>query len=171
MSNLKSIVCVLASASLLGACSGQCPPASQISGRTYSVFANAVSHTADDDSLFVGPTFYSYGIPANGSGTWSFQWDQGNNGPVAVVIDGQSFAGTGTWDDLECGYGVLDFGGVYVDEVTGVDHDFQAVAALTFYADQVGGLMVWAENWSSPDGGGGTFRSESHLTGTLAGGG
>ena len=171
MSKIESIASVVAASALVSACAGQCPPASQISGRTYGVFANAVTHTADNDALFRAPNFYAYGIPSNGAGTWTFQWNQGDNGPVSVVIDGQSFSGTGEWDNLECGYGVVEFGGVYVDEPTGVEHDFQAISALTFYADQVGGLLIWAENWSSPDGESGTFRSESHVTVSLTGGG
>jgi hypothetical protein len=151
-------------------CTGQCSAAALFSGRTYDIFANPVSYTLDNPSLTDSPNFYSYTVPSNGTSAWTFQWGATANGPVDVGIDGQSFAGNGEWDEVECGHALLDFEGTYVDEATETRHTFKAKANLTIWQDKLGGLLVWNESFEMPDGETGTWTGSSHLDGVLISG-
>ena len=151
-------------------CTAQCSAATLLGGRAYEIFANPVSFTIDNAALTDSPDFYSYTAPNNGISTWTFKWGGSNIGPIDVIIDGQTFAGTGDWDEVECGHAILDFEGTYVHEATQARHTFSAGANLTVWQDKIGGLLIWNEAWELENGESGTWKGSSHLDGTLTSG-
>ena len=155
---------------LAAGCVAPCASPASLSDRSYRVFTNSVTMQNDNVAFNAPPTFYSYTTPANGAARWTFDWGNTPDGPVDVIIDGQRFEGTGEWNERECGHATIDFEGNYFDEASGVEHRFNAAAAITIWQDELGGLLIWNETWTAPDGGTGSFRTNANMHGVLAGG-
>lgn len=156
---------------VVSGCSSDCGPHDQFNSFTWRVFANPVVFESTNPAFTAGPDYWSYGSPANGVSEWQFQWGAAPVGPVTVVIDGQSFEGTGDMDDTECGYALVTFGGTYLDSLNDVEHNFNASLSMNLWSDalgaQLGAFMIWKESWSHPSSESGTFNVDAHLTGEL----
>ena len=161
----------LAVVTLSPGCTAQCGSPSALSGVNYQVFAMPQNVSSDNPAFSDAPDFWSYGSPANGASRWSIKWGPSEVGAVEVLIDGQSFAGGGVWDNIECGHILItDLNGVYTDESGGSTHNFNANIGLTLYGTEFGGEMFWAEAWQSPDGESGLFKGSVQLMGSRIGG-
>lgn len=167
----RSLPALLVLAAIGQGCAPGCSSSSSFTGRTYQIFANPVSYNIENGAINDAPDFFGYEIPGNGTHQWSFRWGNTDVGPVDITINGVTFAGQGDWDTTECGHLILDFEGTIEGDETGARHVFNAAANLTVWQDKLGGLLIWNETFTLPDGETGTWRSTSHLDGTLTSGG
>jgi hypothetical protein len=114
--------------------------------------------------------FPSYDSPGNGSGRWELYWGDNVNGPITVVIDGQEFAGSGSWDPIECGNFTIDVAGSYmVEGDTNQQHNIDMYGPIMFYEDRLEGRLTWREAWVKGQETG-TFRGQVQLSGVARGG-
>lgn len=141
----------------LGGCDPDCGSGRQIDG-DYAVFANVWEY--DGENL---DAFPSYMTPANGWSEWSVTWGAAAGGGVVVTIDDQSFSGTGTWDDVECGNFALSLSGTYRSANDSL-HEFTADGTFVAYASRFEGVWEWEEDWTSAQGETGTFGATGQVS-------
>jgi hypothetical protein len=144
------------------ACTETCPDPKTRLDADWDVFVNAVEHTIENEPAFPADT-----SPGNGPHAWRVDWntDQLFKGAVQVTMDGQTFDGTGTWSEVECGHFSLAWSGIYEAE-TGAEHAFAAGAVLVTYEHELEGFMDWEETWKAPDGQVGTYVAATQVFGT-----
>lgn len=104
-------------------------------------------------------------VPVNGWSDWSFEWSSAQSGPLTVLIDGQEFAGSGTWDPIECGNFSVSFNGIYGD-ANGVRHAFTTTGDFLWFDQSLEGLVFWNENWQT-EYDSGKVSGESQLRGKV----
>ena len=158
--NPRVRICLILGAAPLGGCGLDCGEPTDVEGK-YSVFANVVAYEATNYEAFP-----SYMSPANGWAEWDITWNQVDSGPVIVSIDGQPFAGTGSWDAVECGHFALEFAGVYASEHEST-HDFTAVGDFVVFGNQLEGEWRWDESWQGRGGEIGVFGADGQVSGSV----
>lgn len=153
---------VLLLAPLGAGCRNICGTANtELNGRVYRVFTNAEDWTLTNEEEFP-----FNGTPANGYADWALNWGAAASGPVTVLIDGQEFAGNGTYDTEECGNFQLRFEGTYVNEDRGSEHKLAARGDWLFYDKRLEGAIEWAEAWST-DSSNGQFTMSGFARGLM----
>ena len=146
---------------LASGCGGvDCGSPSQIDG-TYAMFTNVLTY--DGTNL---EAFPSYESPANGWAPWVISWGKTSQADVIVEIDDQEFAGSGTWDPVECGNFTLDFAGLYVSEV-GTQHQFTSTGQYLWFTDSIEGVWDYAEDWTNLASETGTFTTNGQVSGSI----
>jgi len=159
---MRSIPLVLASLALplAAGCGADCGKPTQING-TYAVFANVIQRSGSNMDHFP-----SYMTPANGWTEWTLTWNRNKPAKVSVVIDGQPYTATGSWDEVECGNFTLDFAGTYLS-INDSTHEFAVTGDFVAFGPQIEGRWDWEETWTSAQGETGTFSTIGQVSGTL----
>jgi len=151
-------------------CSDSCGLGQQLNGSVYSVFIHPIEWEFDNEEAFPGEA-----SPANGAIELGFEWGVSSDGPITVFMGGQSFAGTGIFDEQECGNFIANWEGDYLSE-TGSEHAFKAAALFLFYDDVIEGQLSYAEAFRTPSNQVGAYRVplgeiRGQLKATAGGGG
>lgn len=146
-------------ASALPGCSETCPTARDaLNGKVFPVFAHVATWEPADLAGYPSDT-----SPINGAHDYGIEWaTSAPDGEVTVIIDGQSFDGTGRWSESECGNFVVAFDGVY--ELDGDVHAFSASAELVTWEQHLDGFVDWQETWQAGAGEVGSFAADARLT-------
>jgi len=142
----------------LSGCANPCSGPTQIAGIVYSGFSTVRTFGSASDSEEEIGEFPVYETPANGAHTWEFRWGGANTGPLVMVVDGQEFDGTGSWDLVDCGTFTVDVPEQpYIDDEGNV-HEFTTSGLFMAFGPRLEGSLYWQESWSIVDEGSqGTF--------------
>jgi hypothetical protein len=157
---MRTVIATGVLAFLATGCSDTCGVGQQLNGQVYSAFIHPIEYDFGDNGEGEA-NFPGAASPANGPIELSFEWGVANEGPITVYMNGQPFAGTGIFDEQECGNFIANWEGAeetsYIAE-GGSEHAFKAAALFMFYDDVLEGQLSYAEVYRTPRGEVGPYR-------------